>query len=93
MKTTARPKAAELDSGEGMGSVICMYIENHIGVILGLCLGYAMRVLVERMLTKAPTTSQSLEELDAEWEDLKRRVDQTFGTLEKPKTGSKARKK
>ncbi len=76
-----------------MGSVLVMYIDNSIGVILGLCLGYAIRIFVERLLKKEPITTQSLDEMDAEWEELKRRVDETFGKLEKPKTGSKAKKK
>ena len=83
MKTSAWDIAAELDNGVGMGSVVCMYIENIIGVLLGICLGYTLRVLVERMLTKHSITSRSLEELDAGWENLKRRVDETFGAQKK----------
>jgi len=59
-----------------------------IALLTGVCLGYIARVLVER-LTK-PITSQSLDEMDAEWEELKRRVEATFG---KPKTDPKPRKK
>lgn len=90
MKTTAWDIAAELDNGMGLGSVVCMYIENIIGVLLGICLGYILRVLVERMLKKHSITSRSLEELDVEWENLKRRVDETFGPV---KTDPKPRKK
>lgn len=78
--SAARDIAAELDNGLGFDSVVFMYIENSIGVIVGLCLGYAIRIFVERLLNKAPITSQSLEDMDEEWEDLKRRVDATFGT-------------
>jgi uncharacterized membrane-anchored protein YhcB (DUF1043 family) len=74
----------------GMGSVVCMYIDNSIGVIIGMCLGYAIRILVERVLSRASITSRSLEELDVEWENLKRRVDETFGPA---KTDPKPRKK
>ena len=66
-----------------------MYIDNAIGVVIGVCLGYMLRVLVERMLNRASITSKSFEELDVEWDDLKRRVDATFG---KPKTDLKSRK-
>jgi hypothetical protein len=55
-----------------------------------MCLGYAIRILVERVLNRASITSKSLDDMDKEWEELKRRVDATFG---KPKTDPKPRKK
>jgi hypothetical protein len=58
-----------------------------IALLTGVCLGYIARVFVERL--NKPITSQSLDEMDAEWEQLKRRVDATFG---KPKTDPKSRK-
>ena len=82
--------AAELDNGMGLDSVVFMYIDNSIGVIIGMCLGYAIRILVERVLDRASITSKSLDDMDKEWEELKRRVDATFG---KPKTDPKSRKK
>jgi uncharacterized membrane-anchored protein YhcB (DUF1043 family) len=72
----------------GFDSVVCMYIDNSIGVIIGICLGYAIRILVERVLSRASITSKSLEDMDKEWEELKRRVDETFG---KPKKSTSTR--
>jgi large-conductance mechanosensitive channel len=79
-----------------------MYIENAIGVIIGVSLGYMLRLLVER-ITK-PTTLDDLWD-EEEWETLKRKVSEAFDRLEsetvdkpkkkvtKPKTDLKSGKK
>lgn len=73
----------------GLGSVVFMYIETAIGVIIGACLGYALRVLVER-ITK-PTTSTEVWDQE-EWDALKRRVSEAFSHME-PETVDIPKKK
>ena len=54
-----------------------------IALLTGVCLGYIARVFVERL--SKPTTSEIWDQ--QEWDDLKLRVEKTFGSKTDLKSG------